>query len=143
MTYSKIGDTLRKLRHENHCTLEQVGKVIGISKQTLYKYENGIINNIPSDKIEALAHFYRVSPSVIMGWSDDWIQENMPPLQEQLDATVDKLVQEGYYDDMLVNLKTEYARKEEGILLDAAKDLTDEELESVINIVNQLRNKGR
>lgn len=48
-----------------------------------------------------------------------------------------------HYRNQLVHERAEYARVNEGILLDASKDLTDEELESVINIVNQLRNKGR
>ena len=48
-----------------------------------------------------------------------------------------------YYRNQLVHNRAEDARVNEGILLDASKDLTDEELESVINIVNQLRNKGR
>ena len=48
-----------------------------------------------------------------------------------------------YYIDPAVNAKAEYARTQEGILLDAAKDLTDEELESVINIVNQIRNRNK
>ena len=33
-----------------------------------YKYENGIITNIPSDKIENMSSIYGCSPSYIMGW---------------------------------------------------------------------------
>ena len=50
-----IGSRLKKLRLDNNMTLDEVGTKIGTTKQTLYKYENGIVTNIPSDKIEALA----------------------------------------------------------------------------------------
>lgn len=64
------GDRIRKLR-ENLC-ISQVdfASKINVSKQTLYKYENGIVTNIPSDKIEAIAKFCAVPPSYLMGWDD-------------------------------------------------------------------------
>lgn len=43
---------------------------IDVSKQTLYKYENNIITNIPSDKIEAISKVLNLSPMYIMGWED-------------------------------------------------------------------------
>ena len=51
-------------------TLEDVAKMVGISRQTMSRYENGIIGNIPSDKIERMAKAMRVSPGVIMGWEE-------------------------------------------------------------------------
>lgn len=41
---------------------------INVSKQTMYKYESDIITNIPSDKIEAIAHLCNCSPQYLMGW---------------------------------------------------------------------------
>lgn len=43
---------------------------VGITKQQMYKYENGIISNIPSDKIEALAVALKTTPQFLMGWDD-------------------------------------------------------------------------
>lgn len=63
-----IGKRIKALRIERNLTLEYVGQIIGASKQNLYKYENEIITNIPSDKIEKLAVLYGVSPCYIMGW---------------------------------------------------------------------------
>lgn len=71
-----IGDRLKKLRIERDMTLEEVGAYIGASKQTLHKYENGLVTNIPSDKIELLAKLFRVSPAYIMGWLGTIYTEN-------------------------------------------------------------------
>lgn len=65
-----VGQKLRFLREENNMTLEEVSKKLGIAKQTLYKYETGIITNIPLLKIEELAQIYNVTPSYITGWED-------------------------------------------------------------------------
>lgn len=66
----KIGERLRKLRLDKNMTLEEVGKRLNISRQTLQRYESGVIGNIPSDKIENLAEIYNTSPAYIMGWEE-------------------------------------------------------------------------
>jgi len=65
-----IGKRLKKSRKENNLTLEKAGSFVGTTKQNLYKYENGIITNIPSDKIELLAQLYKVSAPYLMGWEE-------------------------------------------------------------------------
>jgi repressor LexA len=68
MNQENIGNRLKSLRLQHKLTQEEVGQKINVSKQTLYKYETGIITNIPSDKIELLATIYDVSPAYLMGW---------------------------------------------------------------------------
>lgn len=65
-----LGERIRQLRLERDLTQEEVGKRIGTTKQQIYKYETGIIENVPADKIEALANLYDVSPAYIMGWEN-------------------------------------------------------------------------
>ena len=68
---SDIGKRLKDLRENRNLSQTEVANKIGISKQSLYKYENGVIENIPMDKVEALANYYDVSPAQIMGWDMD------------------------------------------------------------------------
>ncbi|MBF1757663.1 MAG: helix-turn-helix transcriptional regulator [Veillonella sp.] len=68
---NSIGNKLKSLREHKKLTLDEVAKKIGTSRQTLFKYENGIVTNIPSNKIEDLAGIYGVSPAYLMGWEDD------------------------------------------------------------------------
>jgi len=51
-------------------TLEEVAKVVGVTRATIQKYENGIISNIPSDKIELLALALKTTPAYLMGWEE-------------------------------------------------------------------------
>lgn len=83
------GVFLRDLRHQSGLTLEEVGEKIGVSKQTLYKYESNIVANIPSEKVELLARLYEVSPVCIMGWNE---KEKHPlNVQDELKNLIDQL----------------------------------------------------
>ena len=62
------GQRIKHLRELKHISKTDLAEMIGTSKQNLYKYENGIITNIPSDKIELMAQIFNVSPCYIMGW---------------------------------------------------------------------------
>ena len=68
MPNGSIGARLKTLRLDRGLTQDEVGQRVLVSKQTLYKYENDIVTNIPADKIEMLAEVYGVTPAYIMGW---------------------------------------------------------------------------
>lgn len=66
-----VGERLKQLREQLGMSQVDFATKINVSKQTLYKYENNIITNIPSDKIESAARICNVSPAYIMGWGND------------------------------------------------------------------------
>lgn len=72
---STSGDKLKEARIEKGLTLQQLGKLIGVSHATLSKYESGDIENIPPNRIEDLARVLEVSPSYLMGWEDSFTKE--------------------------------------------------------------------
>lgn len=63
-----VGERLKQLRENAGLSQVDLASKLNISKQNLYKYENDIITNIPSDKIEEAAVILNTSPSYIMGW---------------------------------------------------------------------------
>lgn len=64
------GQRIKKLRTDSGISQTDFAKKVGISKQTLYKYENDIVTNIPSDVIEKIAKTAGSSPEYIMGWNN-------------------------------------------------------------------------
>ena len=66
-----IGDRMKARRLKLKLTQEDVAFVVKVTKQTIQKYENNIITNIPSDKIELLAKALNCSPAYLMGWEDE------------------------------------------------------------------------
>jgi len=67
---NNIGERIKRNRLQKSYTLDSLAQKIGTSKQTIHRYETGIISNIPSDKIEALAKALDVTPAYLMGWED-------------------------------------------------------------------------
>ena len=68
---ASVADRIKQAREKSGITQVDLAVKIGVSKQTLYKYENGVITNIPSDKIEQIAELTGVSPAYLMGWVED------------------------------------------------------------------------
>lgn len=65
------GERIKNLREMRGLSQVSLADRIGVSKQTLYKYENNIVTNIPSDKIEAIAEVTGSTPSYLMGWDEE------------------------------------------------------------------------
>lgn len=65
-----VGERIKEVREKIGMSQVDFADKINVSKQTLYKYENNLITNIPSDKIEAAAKIGGVSPAYLMGWEE-------------------------------------------------------------------------
>ena len=62
---------LKELRKQAGLTLDELAERVGTSKQTIHRYENGIITNVPPKKIESLASALGTTPQELMGWDDE------------------------------------------------------------------------
>ncbi len=62
------GERIKKLRKEKGITQEELAKALKTTKQTISKYEKGIVTNIPSDRIEAMCKVLDTTPGYITGW---------------------------------------------------------------------------
>ena len=79
-----LKDNLKAARLQAGMTLDEVAQKVGVSRQTIQRYESGVIQNIPSDNIEKIANILGVSPGVLMGWESpdhtaEDIRSNAPP----------------------------------------------------------------
>lgn len=66
-----IGERIKNRRTSLGISQVSLADKVSISKQSLYKYENGIITNIPSDKISQIADALDTTPSYLMGWDKE------------------------------------------------------------------------
>ena len=66
-----IGKRIKQLREDKGLTQEDIAKKIGVAIQTIYKYENEIVTNIPLDKLEKIAKALQTTPAYLMGWEKD------------------------------------------------------------------------
>lgn len=71
-----LKENIKNRRLELNLTLGEVAKYLNISKPTIQRYESGVINNIPFDKVEQLAVILQTTPSVLMGWHNLQLTED-------------------------------------------------------------------
>ena len=82
--YIMANNRIKELRKSKRITLERLAIAIGTSKQTIQRYETGVIANIPTDKITLLADALGVTPSELMGWEHSLASyENIIPLRKK------------------------------------------------------------
>lgn len=65
-----VGQRIRQMREEKGVKQSELAKQIGVTKQNLYKYETGIIENISLPIIEKIAFALNCSPAYLAGWSE-------------------------------------------------------------------------
>ena len=77
-----VGLRIKLAREQRNMTLEEVAKLCETTKQTIFKYENEIVTNIPYDKIVLLSKALEVSPSYLFGWEEKKSSPSEPELTE-------------------------------------------------------------
>ena len=80
-----IGQRLKQLRDAKDFTQEDVGKMIGVTKATINRYETGEIDIKRTVAIK-LAEVFNVSPAYIMGWEDNqniYSFDNIRPIKRK------------------------------------------------------------
>lgn len=70
------GERIRALRRAKGISQLDMARLLNTTKQTISKYENGVVSNIPSDRIEALAMILGSTPEYILGWDEE--ETNQP-----------------------------------------------------------------
>ena len=66
-----VGERIKHYRSKSGLTQLDVANAIGTTKQAIYKYENNIVTNIPTEKIMALANLFGISPVELAGWEEN------------------------------------------------------------------------
>jgi transcriptional regulator with XRE-family HTH domain len=77
-----IGHRIKTARERQNMTLDEVARLCNTTKQTIFKYENEIVTNIPYDKIVLLSKALDVSPSYLFGWEEKESSPSKPSLTE-------------------------------------------------------------
>ena len=64
-----LGDNIRKYREACGYSQTELAELVGVKKQTLFKYEHNIVTNVPLDVVEKIASVLNIDPAVLTGWS--------------------------------------------------------------------------
>lgn len=79
------GERIRQLRVRHCLTQAELGRMVGVEKAAINKYETGRVVNLKHDMIEKLANALCTTPEYIAGYAE-------------CDSSFDAVLLEAYYD---------------------------------------------
>ena len=66
-----VGEYIKKLRLENGLSQEELGKIVGVQRAAVQKWECGKVQNLKRETIKKLSELFAVSPSSFIEANDD------------------------------------------------------------------------
>ena len=87
-----VGKRIKQRRKELGISADKLGEIIGKNRATVFRYENGDIENMPLDVIEPIAKALQTTPQFLMGWED---------VQKKNDALADIVLRLRTDDELL------------------------------------------
>lgn len=131
----RIGERIKQRRLELGYTADALAKLLNKNRATIYRYENGDIENMPIDVLEPLAKALNTTPAYLMGWQEPH-QGSTSTLSKQT---------EDYYLDVEA---AEYAemlrtRPEMRMLFSASRGISKEEMQEAVNYIEFIKSRNK
>jgi transcriptional regulator with XRE-family HTH domain len=128
----RIGERIKQRRLELGYTADALAKLLNKNRATIYRYENGDIENMPIDVLEPLAKALNTTPAYLMGWQE-------PHQQNKSTQT------EGYYVDPETAEFAEYlrTRPEARLLFSASRGISKEEMQEAVNYIEFIKSRNK
>ena len=67
----KLGARIKQKRLEAGLTVDELAEKLGKNRATVYRYENGDIENFPTTILEPVARILNTTPAYLMGIEDN------------------------------------------------------------------------
>ena len=128
----RIGERIKQRRLELGYTADALAKLLNKNRATIYRYENGDIENMPIDVLEPLAKALNTTPAYLMGWQE-------PHQQNKSTQT------EGYYVDPETAEFAEYlrTRPEARLLFSASRGISKEDMEKAVEYIEFIKSRNK
>ena len=131
----RIGERIKQRRLELGYTADALAKLLNKNRATIYRYENGDIENMPIDVLEPLAKALNTTPAYLMGWQE----------AHKASTTSHSTQTEDYYLDAET---AEYAemlrtRPEMRMLFSASRGISKEDMEKAVEYIELLKLKHK
>ena len=66
-----IGERMKKRRKQLKLSADVVAERLGVSRSTIFRYEKGEIEKLPTNILDDIAKILQTTPAYLMGWESD------------------------------------------------------------------------
>lgn len=131
----RIGERIKQRRLELGYTADALAKLLNKNRATIYRYENGDIENMPIDVLEPLAKALNTTPAYLMGWQESHNSSTASHSTQTEDYYLDAETAE--YAEML------RTRPEMRMLFSASRGISKEDMEKAVEYIELLKLKHK
>lgn len=82
-----VGERIKRRRKELKLSADIVAEKIGVSRSTIFRYEKGEIEKMPTDVLALIADALQTTPGKLMGWDIDEVNKDILPIYSKLNPT--------------------------------------------------------
>ncbi|MBK5243704.1 MAG: LexA family transcriptional regulator [Eubacteriaceae bacterium] len=72
-----VGAKIKERRKELNLTVDEIAKILGKDRSTIYRYESNDIENLPTSVLEPLAKALNTTPALLLGWGEHEYSDHM------------------------------------------------------------------
>lgn len=147
-----VGERIKNRRKQLGMSAEQLAKKIGKAPATIYRYENGDISKVDSEKLMPIAEALLTTPAYLMGWEDEnstekYSQRATSVLEDRLQGIKPGTIVTGKVkldlnaDDDRLWQRREALRRDpkRKVLFDLAENGTDRDIDAAVKLLDALR----
>lgn len=131
----RIGERIKQRRLELGYTADALAKLLNKNRATIYRYENGDIENMPIDVLEPLAKALNTTPAYLMGWQEPHQGSTSTLFKQTEDYYLDAEAAE--YAEML------RTRPEMRMLFSASRGISKEEMQEAVNYIEFIKSRNK
>lgn len=91
-----MGEYIKFLRTQKGWSQDELGKMVGVNRAAVNKWETGTVENIKRSTVKELARVFGVSPCDLMRWDDE---TNIQRVQKEVNVA--ELIEESYGKEAL------------------------------------------
>ena len=78
------GKRMKERRKELGIKADEVAEALGCSRSTIFRYENGDIEKVPTTLINTIAEVLKTTPAYLMGWEWDIVPMDLTDIEANI-----------------------------------------------------------
>ncbi|MEA4830074.1 MAG: helix-turn-helix transcriptional regulator [Enterococcus thailandicus] len=145
-----VGERMKTRRKELNISADIVAEKLGVSRSTIFRYEKGDIEKLPTNKLADIAEILQTTPAYLMGWDTD-NEKKLISMYNQLSEIRQKKVynfaeNQLHEQNSIIPLNNSMEKESELYTLaahssDPDKKYTEEEIKHIQSVLAEARKK--
>ena len=116
-----IGVRIKQRRKDLKISADELAHRLGKNRATVYRYENGDIENLPLDILEPIAKAHDTTPAYLMGWEEQIQKDPVGTAERHFEILMDEDFVDLFDDFKKLN------KKERKVVADLIHSMADVE----------------